>query len=397
MWSCGDESIRNLWSLDSDTVFLNHGSYGAVPLRVRREYSSIQDQIEKNPVRFLSRDLPERLMTTRHYVAQRLNVDPQGLVFVSNATSGVGAVLSSLPFTKGDEIVFHNHGYGWVRQGLQNLARTKGVVVREAVIPMFPKSNDEIVAAFAQHLGQKTKLIVCDHVTSPTALVFPVQEIVELAHGRGIPVLVDGAHAPGLLELNLQKTAADFYTGNFHKWVCAPRGSAFLSVAPEWRNVVRPQSLSYSGGVTHHLWDDAFVGYFDWTGTSDPAAWLSVPEAYRFHDELGWQKVFSGRKSLLSEGSRVYLNKLGFSQNEICDSSLLAAMITLPLPLLEGVAVDAAGAKQLTRSIYEKFKIEIPAICFDGKLFVRASAQIYNRIGDFERLADAIGEMSGAY
>jgi isopenicillin-N epimerase len=393
MWSCGDEAIRNLWSLDSNTIFLNHGSYGGVPLKVRQEYSSIQSQIEKNPVKFLSRDLPERLMNIRRTLAQRLNADPEGFAFVSNATSGVGAVLASLPFTEGDEIAFHNHGYGWVRQGLQNLARSRGVVVREALIPMRPKGKSEIVSAFEKIIGKKTKLVVCDHVTSSTALVFPVQEIVELARSKGVPVLVDGAHAPGMLDLDLLKAGADFYTGNFHKWVCAPRGSAFLSVAPQWRGVVRPLSLSYSGGVTHHLWDESFVGYFDWTGTNDFAAWLAVPEAFRFHDELGWQRIFSERKSLLLEGYQVYFDKIGGSEPDIRESELLSAMVTLPLPQIDNFAADPAGAKQLTRFIYEKFKIEIPAVCFDGKLFVRASAQIYNRRSDFERLADAIGEL----
>jgi isopenicillin-N epimerase len=397
MWSCGDEAIRNLWSLDSNTIFLNHGSYGGVPLKVREEYASIQSQIEKNPVKFLSRELPEKLMDTRRTIAQRLNADPEGFAFVSNATSGVGAVLASLPFTEGDEIVFHNHGYGWVRQGLQNLARSKGVVVREALIPMQPNGKSEIVSAFEKIIGKKTKLVVCDHVTSSTALIFPVQEIVELARSKGVPVLVDGAHAPGILDLDLQKTGADFYTGNFHKWVCAPRGSAFLSVAPQWRGVVRPLSLSYSGGVTHHLWDQSFVGYFDWTGTNDFAAWLAVPEAFRFHDNLGWQRIFSERKSLLLEGYRLYRDKIVCLEADICKTELLAAMVTLPLPQIENFAADPAGAKQLTRFIYEKFKIEIPAVCFDGKLYVRASAQIYNRLSDFERLADAIGEISGAY
>ncbi|MFZ9521428.1 MAG: aminotransferase class V-fold PLP-dependent enzyme, partial [Silvanigrellaceae bacterium] len=278
MWSYGDESIRSLWSLDSETIFLNHGSYGAVPLKVRDAFCKVQNQIEENPVCFLSRELPDKLMSVRREVARRLNAESDGIAFVSNATSGVGAVLSSFPFQKGDEIVFHNHGYGWVRQGLQNLAVKTGVVVREAMIPAYPKDSDEIVEAFDRNLSSKTKLVICDHVTSPTALVFPVREIAELAHNNGISVLVDGAHAPGFMELDLQSLGVDFYTGNFHKWVCAPRGSAFLWVAPQWRGVVRPQSLSYSGGVTHHRWDDTFTGYFDWTGTSGVAAWLAVPD-----------------------------------------------------------------------------------------------------------------------
>jgi isopenicillin-N epimerase len=391
MWSCGDESVRSLWSLDPRITFLNHGSYGAVPLKIQQHYFSIHKRIEENPVAFLSRNLPERLMTARHAVGRWLNTDPEGLAFVGNATSGVGSVLSSMTFFGGDEIVFHNHGYGWVRQGLANLAGRTGVVVREAEIPLRPQSNEEIVDAFAKVLNSKTKLLICDHVTSPTGLVFPVKDIVDLARKARVPVLIDGAHAPAFLSLDVDSVGADFYTGNFHKWLCAPRGSAFLSVDPQWRNIIRPQSISYVGGVTHHNYDQSFTGYFDWTGTNDFSAWLTVPEAIRFHEELGWERIFAQRSELLTSFYEYYLDKMKIADFTLPARHLLGGMVTLPWRTKPDIELSNALARALTQELCEQAGVEIPVIFFANQLHVRLSAQIYNRIADVEKLVEVLG------
>lgn len=391
MWNYGDEKIRGCWDLDVHTAFLNHGSYGAVPRRVQNEYRAVQSEIEANPVRFLGRILPSRLAAVRERVAGWLHCDGDGLAFVNNATSGIGAVLNSLDFQAGDEIVFHNHGYGWVRQGLHNLARLRGVVIREAEIKPVPDSNSEIVSAFGSLLNEKTRLIVCDHVTSPTAIVFPVREIVELARQAGVPVLVDGAHAPALIPLDLSSIGADFYTGNFHKWLCAPRGSAFLHVLPQWRGIIRPQSISYSGGITHHAFDTSFKGFFDWTGTSDFASWLTVPAALDFHEDLDWQRVFSERKRLLCDALQLYSDTISWARESLPDVNFLAAMVTLPLKLKEGIVADALLARALTEDFYNSDKVEAPAVSFQGRMYVRLSTQIYNRLEDVERLLRVVG------
>ncbi|MEN9810901.1 MAG: isopenicillin N-epimerase [Pseudomonadota bacterium] len=391
MWKYGAEKIRGCWDLDVHTAFLNHGSYGAVPRQVQNEYHAVQLEIERNPVRFLGRLLPARLASVRERIAGWLRCDADGLAFVNNATSGVGAVLNSLPFHALDEIIFHNHGYGWVRQGLHNLARSKGIVIREAAIKPVPSSNSEIVSAFATLVNEKTRLIVCDHVTSPTALVFPVREIVALARQAGVPVLVDGAHAPALLPLDLSSIGADFYTGNFHKWLCAPRGAAFLHVLPRWREIIRPQSICYSSGITHHAYDTSFTGYFDWTGTSDFASWLTVPAALDFHEALDWQRVFSERKRLLCEALQLYSDAFPSAVESLPEVNFLAAMVTLPLKLKEGIVADALLARSLTDDFYSSDKVEVPAVSFQGRMYVRLSAQIYNRLEDVERLLRVVG------
>lgn len=391
MWTYGEPSIRSLWDFEPDIAFLNHGSYGAVPIPVLEAYFNIQKKIEKNPVEFLSRKLPGLLSEVRCHVAQWLNAESQGLAFVSNATAGVGSVLASLPLEAGDEIVFHDHGYGWVRQGLHNLVRSQGVVVREAEIPLFPSSNQQIVFAFERVISGKTKLLICDHVTSPTALVFPVTEIVEMAHRQGVPVLVDGAHAPGLLPLNLASIGADFYTGNFHKWVCAPRGAAFLSVAPQWRDFIRPQSVSYMDGVTHHKFDQSFTGYFDWTGTQQFANWLAVSAALDFHAASDWTRIFSERRRLLDKSCQLFSAAFGCAESEFAAHEFRAAMAILPWQTKEDVVLSAVLARELTRELYEQSRVEIPVIFFKDRLFLRISTQIYNSEDDVRRLIEAVG------
>jgi isopenicillin-N epimerase len=390
MWTCGDQAVRNLWSLNPDVAFLNHGSYGAVPLKIRQNYFDWHERIEQNPVAFLSRQLPELLSAVRRDVSGWLNAQPDGLAFVSNATSGVGSVLASMMFSQGDEIVFHNHGYGWVRQGLANLAAASGVVVREANIPLSPQSDSEIIDAFAKVLNSKTKLLICDHVTSPTALVFPVKSIVELAQSASVPVLVDGAHAPAFMSLDTDSIGADFYTGNFHKWLCAPRGAAFLSVASHWRGIIRPQSVSYSGGVSHHAYDQSMTGFFDWTGTNNFAAWLTVPQAIRFHEDLGWERVFSQRSELLKSFYEFYISEMNLTGFQLPARHLLGAMVTLPWPTLPEIELTNALARTVTQELHDSAGVEIPVICFANQLHVRLSAQIYNRAADVEKLVGAL-------
>ncbi|NBO38109.1 aminotransferase class V-fold PLP-dependent enzyme [bacterium] len=377
-WQCGDELIRALWDLDPSITFLNHGSYGAVPRDVQRTQQDIMREIERNPVDFLSRRLPEKLACQRTRLAQWLNMDADGCAFVSNATAGVGSVLTSLSFKAGDEIVFHSHGYGWVRQALQNLSKRSGVKIREAQIPWPTQyrqeskieqklSEDIILEAFDRELSPLTKLVICDHMTSPTALILPVRKIVQMARVKGIPILVDGAHAPGLVALDLQQIDADFYTGNLHKWVCAPRGAAFLAVKSQWRDLLRPESLSYSGGVTHHAYDQSFAGYFDWTGTRDYSAWLSIGSALDFNEKLNWGELFQKRNALLSQARARIAEALKLEQSTLPESQFCAAMGTLEWPLLENIKPDSGLARELSCELLEKHKVEVPVICMIGE------------------------------
>lgn len=390
-WECGDERIRGLWSLDPAVAFLNHGSYGAVPKSVQIQKERISAEIERNPSDFLARLLPARLDEQRQILAHWLNTEPEGVALVANATTGVGAVLASLNWNAGDEIVFHTHGYGWVRQGLANLSRRCGVIVREASIPWPEVSEDSLLEAFARELSPRTRLLICDHVTSPTALVFPVAKIVAWARAAGVPVLVDGAHAPGFVPLDLSVLDADFYTGNLHKWVCAPRGSAFLSVKPKWRKQIFPQALSYSGGVTNPRRDDSFAGYFSWNGTNDFSSWLSVSAALDFNKELGWENLFSKRKKLLLEARDLLRHTLRLPDQKLDLDSMQSAMTTLPWPLRPDVVPDVSLAQALSAELLQSEKIEMPVMCFADRIWFRISVQAYNRLSDYEKLARVLG------
>ena len=389
-WSCGEDKIKKLWGLDPAIAFLNHGSYGSVPFSVQKFQSQIRDEIEKNPVDFLARKLPSKLQEQRVCLGNWLNVEENSLAFVSNATAGVGSVLSSMHWSSDDEIIFHSHGYGWVRQALANLSARSGVVIREAKIPWPALSEGEVVSAFEAEFSEKTRLLICDHISSPTAIIFPVAEIVASAKKHGIPVLVDGAHAPGLVPIDVSAIDADFYTGNLHKWFGAPRGSAFLFVKKDFQSVVRPESLSYSGGVTHHHHDSNFCGYFDWTGTRDFSSWLSLSSALEFNEFLGWNELFKKRKDLLLEARDLFELTLGLQELRLTPESMLSAMCTIEWPLRHGVQASVQLARNLSEELLNKNKVEVPIFCFDNRLYFRVSAQAYTRLEDYIRLSDAI-------
>ena len=389
-WICGEQSIRELWGLDPSVAFLNHGSYGAVPHAVHRERLAVIQNIEKNPADFIARQLPQRISEQRRNLAAWLNAQPQTLAFVPNATSGIGAVLASLSWQPGDEIVFHSHGYGWVRQGLSNLAARYRVVVKEAHIPWPRASDDLIVSSFEEQMSERTKLLICDHVSSPTALAFPLKRIISAAHARGVRVLVDGAHAPGFLPLDIGILGPDFYVGNLHKWVCAPRGAAFLYVNESHRDAIRPESLCYSGGIAHHSHSCDFVDYFDWTGTTDFSAWLSIAAALEFNAYLGWTELFRNRRQLLLEAKRLLITALNLNHVQIGGDENAYAMLTLPWPLRHHIEPSIALARILSEWLLREHRVEVPVLCFENRIYFRVSVQAYNCLDEYQRLAQAI-------
>lgn len=389
-WNCGDDWVVRLWSLDNGTAFLNNGSYGAVPVQVQNRRIEFLSRQEENPVRFLSRELPSLLERERNALAVWLNAEPDGLALIHNATSGLGAVLRSLKFDQHDEIVFHDHGYRWVKQALENLSRQCGVVVKTAEVPWPVVTTDEIVKAFEKQLTKRTKLIICDHITSASALVYPVEEIVSLAASRKIPVLVDGAHAPGALELDLKTLGADFYVGNLHKWACAPRGAGFLSVKPQFRCVIRPESLSYSGGQGYLSGGARMTDFFDWNGTTDVSSWLCISEALAFNQMLGWNLLRSNRVKLLNSVRELFFDTFQVWEQHDLASELSGPLWTVELPLAEGVIPSAGLGLQISQDFFEKARIEVPVFHFKDRICVRVSAQAFNQLNDYQRLVNAI-------
>ncbi len=377
-WTSGSAALRARWALDPTIDYLNHGSFGATPRAVLAAQGALRDEMESSLVEFLARRLPARLDAVRSRVGALVGADPAGLVFVPNATHGVDAALDAIDWRPGDEVVHADHGYNAVKQALRRLEHRFGVKRVDAKVPFPLADAGQVVEAFAAVIGPKTRLVIVDHITSATALVFPAADLVALAHRHGVPVLVDGAHAPGLLDLDLRALDADFYTGNLHKWVCAPKGAALFWVHPRWRETVHAR-------VTSHGYGNGLAAEFEWTGTFDPTAWLAVPAALDHLDELGLLDVRANNHALVQEGRERIAHALGVSLPHPDDASLYGPMAAIPVPWAK-----ASEGPTLNARLYAEHRIEVPFTGYDERCFVRISGQVYNRPEQYVRLAEVL-------
>lgn len=380
-WTCGSPELRAHWTLDPTVTFLNHGSFGATPRPVLEAQARWRAEMEREPVAFLARRLGGLGEAVRARLAAYLGADPRGLVPVPNATTGINAVFRSLDWKPGDELLLADQSYNAVRQAARFLADRHGVRVVEARIPFPLRDAGEVVDAYAAALTDRTRLLVVDHIVSPTALILPIARVIALARERGVPVLVDGAHGPGMLPLALDAIGADAYVGNLHKWLCAPKGAAVLHLGPALRDRVHPLAISHGYGL-------GLLAEFDWAGTSDPTAWLAVPDAIDFFEALGPARVRNEVHALVRDGRRLVADALGVDLPHPDDPTLYGSMAAIPFPL-EGPA-DAARLQGLTARLYDEKRIEVPFTGYDGRAFVRISAQVYNAPEDYARLADAL-------
>ncbi len=386
---------HELWTLDPGVTFLNHGSYGACPGAVLDYQAALRARMERQPVQFLSRDLPELLDAARHELGAFLRADPAGLAFVPNATTGVNAFLQSFPLAAGDQVLVTDHAYNACRNALEAVAERAEATVSVAHVPFPLDSEDEMVACILEAVGPRTPLALIDHVTSPTALVFPVGRIVRELAARGVETLVDGAHAPGMVDLDIESIGATAYAGNAHKWLCAPKGAGFLHVRDDWRARVRPTVISH--GANRPLEGQSrFHAEFDWTGTGDPTAYLCVPEAIRCMGSLlpgGWEELRGSNHAKAVAARRTLLTQLDVGAP--CPEEMLGSMAAIPLPgkasegLWTGFERDALQA-----ALVERHGIEVPVFTWSpGPLrILRISAQLYNEPAEYERLADAVRE-----
>ena len=384
------------WSLSPDVTFLNHGSFGACPIPVLAAQHELRARMERQPVRFMQRDLEPLLDSAREHLAAFLSADPRHLVFLPNATTGVNAILHSLDFQPGDEILTTDHDYNACRCVLLETARRTGAKVIVAPVP-FPLTDDQqIIDAILGSVTQRTRLAFIDHITSPTALVFPIEKIIRLLDECGIDCLVDGAHAPGSIPLELDTLRPAYYTGNLHKWVCAPKGAAFLYVRPDRQDPIRPAVISHGEntcrpGRTH------FHDRFDWPGTLDPTAWLAVPDAIRFCATLypgGWPQLYDQNRTLAAAGRTLIAGHLGIPLP--APANLLASMATLPLSeSLQRVPFTSDRIDPLQTRLLDAHRIEVPIIRWGtpARRHLRISAQAYNATEDYRALAAALAGM----
>jgi isopenicillin-N epimerase len=376
--------LRPLWRLDPDVIFLNHGSYGACPRAVLAAQQRWRDELEAQPVRFMHAVLPAALRDAAAALAGCLGALPEDLVFVENATAGVNAVLRSLDVRAGDEVLTTSHVYPAVRNAIRQICTARGAVAVEAALPYPIDDPHSVVAAIAEHLTPRTRLLVIDAITSPTALVLPVVEITALCRSAGVNVLVDAAHAPGQIPLDLPALGADWVTGNAHKWLFAPKGCAFLWARREAQQDLHPVVISHGLGL-------GFAAEFDWVGTRDPSAWLAVTAAIAFWQALGGPALMARNRRLADAAARLLAEAWGTEIGS--PATMRGAMATVALPQ-EGPA-DLAAAKAVHDRLWAGHGIEVPVNAFGGKrLWVRISAQAYNDIEDYRRLGEAV--LSGA-
>lgn len=368
------------WALDPHIAHLNHGSFGATPVEVLEAQDALRQRLESNPTRFMARELPGLIDRARAAVAALVGADADGTVFVTNATTGVNAVLRSFELGPGDEIVVTDHGYNACRNAAEVAAARSGARVVEARVPFPIGRPGEVVDAVTSVFTSRTRLVMIDHVTSPTALVLPIGRIIDAA--EDIPVLVDGAHAPGMLAVHVADLGAAFYTGNLHKWVCAPKGAGFLWAATEYRERLLPVTVS-------HGWNAEWPGrsryqrMFDYVGTDDPTAWLSTPAAIEVMGaavEGGWSELMGRNHALAVDGRRRILDRLDLMPD--APDQMLGSMASIIL--------DDGPPDELREWLYDECAIEVPVMAWNGRRIVRISAQLYNRIEEYERLADAL-------
>ena len=392
------------WTLDPDVDFLNHGSYGAAPRVVLDAQAEWRARIEREPVRFMAESLEPAMDHVRAVLGAFVGADANDVVLLPNATTGVNTVLRSLRLQPGDELLTTDHAYNAVRNALEVVAAASGARVVVAAVP-FPHVTPALVrSAVLSAVSPRTRLAVLDHVTSPTALVLPIAELVRELSERGVDTLVDGAHAPGMLELNLDALGAAYYAGNLHKWVCAPKGAGFLWVRRDRQAAVRPLVISH-GGNSPRSDRSRFQVEFGWMGTADPTPWLAVPAALEFGSSLlpgGWQALRHRNRDLALAARDAVARSVGAAS--VPPDEMIGSMARVPLEAAAGFGRAEDG------ELYDDpASVDLRARGFQVMLapwpqrpagqrwrrLLRVSAAPYNDLAQFERLAAALPEALG--
>jgi len=386
-------TLREQFLLDPDVVFLNHGSYGACPRPVFEEYQRWQLEMERQPVEFLGRRSEDLLDAARERLATYLHADCNDLVFVTNATSGLNIVARSLPLADGDEVLATDHEYGALDRTWEHVCAKAGAHYLHQPVPL-PVSTPEATAeAIWAGVTPRTKILFLSHITSPTALRFPVEELCRRAREAGILSVVDGAHAPGQIPVDLVAIGADIYSGNCHKWLCAPKGSAFLHVRPEHHATIESTIVSWGWVEGNERWREGrlFVSRNQFQGTRDLAPYLTVSAAIDYQAANHWDEV-RARCHALAEEARVRLAELTGLEPIVpapgpddAPAHWFAQMIAAPLPPVDG--------RELKRRLYDDYRIEVPITNWPGRQLIRVSFQGYNSEDDLDRLNDALREL----
>ena len=383
-----------LWPLDRDIAFLNHGSFGACPTEVLRHQAALRAEMEAEPVRFLGRELDGRLDAAREALAAFVGADPDDVAFIANATSGVNAVLRSLTLSAGDELLTTDHAYAACRNALDYVAGRCGARVSVAVLPFPVASPESIVDAVMAKVVPRTRLALLDHVTSPTGLILPIGRLITELTRRGVETLVDGAHAPGMVPLDLRALGATYYSANCHKWLCAPKGSAFLWVRRDRQADIHPLTISH-GATAERPGRTRFRLEFDWTGTQDPTAWLAVPKAIDYVRGLvsgGWPALMARNRALALAARELLCVAAGTPPP--CPDQMIGSLASVILPDSPTMETGWRVRDPLQGRLFDRWRIEVPVMRWPAapKRLLRISAQLYNSPEQYSHLAQALRE-----
>lgn len=381
------EDMGALWMLGSDVTFLNHGSFGARPTAVHEHQEALRRQVERQPIQSIDADMVELMPSIRSSLASFLGTVPERLDLVANASEAVNSILRSLELSPGDELLVPDHVYGAVHQTLRYVAHRTGATVKVVHIPVPVQDSQQLVKLVQNAMTDRTRLLLVDHVTSPTAIRFPVRDLAAVARARGIDVLVDGAHGPGMLDLDVDSIGATWYIGNLHKWVCAPIGAAFIVTDPGRIDTLHPAIIS-------HGYQQGHVEEFNWQGTRDYTPWRSIPFVLDWiQREWGWDAMRRHNHQMASWAHAMLCEAWEVEPISPLDASLLGSMATLALP--ESIRASYQQLGPLHDHLRDEHGIEVPIMEWDGRLWIRVSAQLYNRPEDYRRLADVVRTMAG--
>ena len=383
------------WPLDGAIAMLNHGSFGACPKAVLERQHELRTRMESEPVRFFVRQAPAMLDESRRALAELIGAAVEDLVFVTNATAAVNSVLRSLKFAPGDELLVTDHDYNACRNVVRHVAERDGARVVVARVPLPIESGGQVVEAVLAGVTPKTRIAVLDHITSPTAVVFPVEELIRRLDERGVDTLVDGAHAAGMIPL--RRIGAAYYAGNCHKWLCAPKGCGFLYVRGDHQRQIQPPVISH-GFNTPRPGHTRFQDAFDWPGTDDPTAWPCLGEAIRFLSSLedgGLGRLMERNRRLAIDARRMLCGRLGLKP--VCSEQMIGSMAAMSLgeDADPSAALDPIGTTPTHRfnsELLGRFGIEAPVYHWPAPpaRLLRISAQAYNSLEQYDRLAGAL-------
>jgi isopenicillin-N epimerase len=384
--------LSKYWILDPNITFLNHGSFGACPKLILDEQTKLRTSLESDPVTFMESTARELWAESLVRLSKFINADSEGMTFVTNATSGVNTVLKSLDLKPNDEIIVLDHSYQACWNAVDFITKKAGAKTVVATIPFPIDSNEQIIEGILQNVTERTRLALIDTVTSPTGLRLPFEELVSELQSRNVDVLLDAAHGPGIVTLDIKKLDPAYVTGNAHKGLCTPKGSAFLYIREDRRNRIRPLSVSHGASVSGTD-QERFRFEFDWTGTQDPTAWLCIPSAIDHIGSMlsgGWPATMDYNTNLAIQGRNLLLEALGTPKPS--PDSMIVGLAAVLLPGSGVLTTSALEPDPLHTLLFEKYRIQVPVFGWPhhNKRYLRIASYLYNSLEEYEYLAEVL-------